>query len=115
MTTITPPPPHATRGGADGLTLRPIAPGDEEPVARIVHAAFAGIADRHGFPRDFPTPASARALVDAFVGNPGIWGVVAERGGRVSAPTSSTSARRSGASARSPSIPPRRPAASGAG
>lgn len=83
MTTITPPPPHATRGGADGLTLRPIAPGDEEPVARIVHAAFAGIADRHGFPRDFPTPASARALVDAFVGNPGIWGVVAERGGRV--------------------------------
>jgi len=69
--------------GAGALALRPIAPGDEDAVARIVHAAFAGVHDRHGFPRDFPTLDAARGVVDAFVANPGIWGVVAERDGRL--------------------------------
>ena len=65
------------------LVLRPIRSADAAAVARIVHAAFAGIHDHHRFPRDFPSPDAAAGLVGAFVAHPGIWGVVAERDGRV--------------------------------
>jgi GNAT superfamily N-acetyltransferase len=64
-------------------TLRDIDPGDHEAVARIMHDAFAGIHDRHRFPRDFPTVDAARGLVAAFSSHPSIWGVVAESEGRV--------------------------------
>jgi predicted N-acetyltransferase YhbS len=63
--------------------IRPIEPGDAEAAARILFEAFAGIHDHHRFPRDFPTLEAAAGLVDAFVANPGIWGVVAERDGRI--------------------------------
>ena len=65
------------------VRLRPIEIADVDDAARIVFEAFAGIADRHGFPRDFPTLDSARQLVAAFTEHPSIWGVVAERDGRV--------------------------------
>lgn len=67
----------------DELHLRPIRAADRAEVARIVFEAFAGIHDRHRFPRDFPTPEAARQLVDAFSAHPAIWAVVAERDGRV--------------------------------
>jgi GNAT superfamily N-acetyltransferase len=63
--------------------LRAIEPGDHEAAARITYEAFAGIHDRHRFPRDFPTLDVARGLVAAFSTHPSIWGVVAESGGRV--------------------------------
>ena len=65
------------------LRLRSIEPGDHEAAARITYEAFAGIHDRHRFPRDFPTLEVARRLVAAFSAHPSIWGVVAESGGRV--------------------------------
>jgi predicted N-acetyltransferase YhbS len=65
------------------LRLRPIRPEDGGIVARIVYEAFAGVHDHHRFPRDFPTLEAAEGLVDAFIANPGIWGVVAERDGRI--------------------------------
>jgi predicted N-acetyltransferase YhbS len=65
------------------LVLRPIRPADAGAAARIIHAAFAGIHDHHRFPRDFPSPESATGLVDAFIAHPAIWGVIAERDGRV--------------------------------
>ena len=65
------------------ITLRPIGPADASAAGRIVHAAFAGIHDHHRFPRDFPSPEAAAGLVEAFAAHPLIWGVVAERGGRV--------------------------------
>lgn len=65
------------------LTLRPAEPADAAAIARIIHAAFAGIHDLHAFPRDFPTPAAAEALADAFTAHPQIFGVVAELDGRV--------------------------------
>ena len=65
------------------VRLRPIEPGDAEAAARITYEAFAGIHDRHRFPRDFPTLDMARGLVGAFSAHPHIWGVVAESGGRV--------------------------------
>lgn len=63
--------------------VRTIETGDVDDAGRIAFDAFAGIADHHRFPRDFPTVDSARALVDAFTRHPSIWGVVAEVDGRV--------------------------------
>lgn len=63
--------------------VRPIEAADVHAASRIAFDAFAGIADHHRFPRDFPTVDSARALVQAFAEHPSIWGVVAERGGCV--------------------------------
>lgn len=65
------------------VQLREIEPGDHEVAARITYEAFAGIHDRHRFPRDFPTLDIARGLVAAFSTHPSIWGVVAESDGRV--------------------------------
>jgi predicted N-acetyltransferase YhbS len=65
------------------VRVRPIEGADVEAAARIAFDAFAGIADRHGFPRDFPTLDDALGLVTAFTQHPSIWGVVAESGGRV--------------------------------
>src|SRR5919108_1577995 len=72
----------ASRRESD-LRLRSIERGDHEAAARITYEAFAGIHDRHRFPRDFPTLDIARGLVAAFSAHPSIWGVVAESGGRV--------------------------------
>jgi GNAT superfamily N-acetyltransferase len=65
------------------VRVRAIEPGDHEAAARVTYEAFAGIHDRHRFPRDFPTLDVARGLVAAFSTHPSIWGVVAESGGRV--------------------------------
>lgn len=65
------------------LRLRPIEARDQEPAARIAFEAFAGVADRHGFQRDFPTLDAARDLVSAYTSHPSIWGVVAEHDGRI--------------------------------
>jgi predicted N-acetyltransferase YhbS len=74
--------PSPTRS-APTLALRPIEPADAAEAARIVYEAFAGIHDRHGFARDFPTLEAAAQLVDAFIAHPLIHGVVAELDGRV--------------------------------
>jgi predicted N-acetyltransferase YhbS len=65
------------------VTLRPIEPADRDEAARIVYEAFAGIHDRHGFARDFPTLEAALQLTTGFVAHPSIWGVVAEIDGRI--------------------------------
>ena len=65
------------------LRLRAIEPDDHEAVARITFEAFAGIHDRHSFPRDFPSLDVAHGLVAAFSSHPAIWGVVAEVDGRI--------------------------------
>ena len=75
---------HAgTDTGSAGLRVRPVRPGDAGAVARIIYEAFAGIHDRHRFPRDFPTLEAAAGLADAFIAHPAIWGVVATRDGRI--------------------------------
>lgn len=73
--------PHRNADGT--VTLRTATPDDTVTVARIIHDAFAGIHDRHGFPRDFPTIESATQLADAFVNHPSIWGVVATHDDRI--------------------------------
>jgi GNAT superfamily N-acetyltransferase len=68
---------------ADGVQLRPIEQADRDEAARILFEAFAGIHDRHSFPRDFPTLEAAAGLVGAFIDHPSIWGVAAEYDGRI--------------------------------
>jgi GNAT superfamily N-acetyltransferase len=63
--------------------LRPIEPHDGEAVAEIMYEAFAGIHDRHAFPRDFPTLESAVGVTRGFMRHPSIWGVVAVSAGRI--------------------------------
>ena len=82
-TTTTSTPPAAVARGAADVTLRPIRGDDAGSVARILYEAFAEIHDRHRFPRDFPTPDAAAQLTESFIAHPSIWGVVAERDGRI--------------------------------
>jgi predicted N-acetyltransferase YhbS len=82
MPAVLAPDPSSTSDAAR-LAVRPMTVADIEPAAQVAFEAFAGIADRHRFPRDFPTLDHARQLVSAFVAHPAIWGVVAELDGRL--------------------------------
>jgi GNAT superfamily N-acetyltransferase len=68
---------------AEAVTLREIEPDDVKECARICFEAFGGIDDHHRFPRDFPSIEFAEGLMQAFVGSPSIWGVLAEVDGRI--------------------------------
>jgi predicted N-acetyltransferase YhbS len=65
------------------VILREVRPEDADACAQIVFDAFGEIHDHHRFPRDFPELAAATQLMAGWVPNPGIWGVVAERDGRI--------------------------------
>jgi GNAT superfamily N-acetyltransferase len=65
------------------IVVRPVEPADGGECARIVHAAFGGVHDRHRFPRDFPTVEAAGQLTGSFIAHPRIWGIVAEADGRI--------------------------------
>jgi predicted N-acetyltransferase YhbS len=64
-------------------TIRPAVTADAEDCGRIIYEAFKGIADRHGFPPDFPTVEAGIQIASVFIGHPSIFGVVAERDGRI--------------------------------
>jgi predicted N-acetyltransferase YhbS len=65
------------------VTLREVRPEDTDACARIVFEAFADIHDHHRFQRDFPVREAADALMEAWIPHPQVWGVVAERDGRI--------------------------------
>ena len=65
------------------IELRAIEPADGDECARIAYEAFGGIQDHHRFARDFPALEDAVQLTSAFISHPSIWGVVAERDGRI--------------------------------
>jgi predicted N-acetyltransferase YhbS len=67
----------------DGVTLRGVEPGDADAGAQILFDAFGRFHDRHRFPRDFPVPEAAAAMIGMSISNPSIWGVVAEIDGRI--------------------------------
>jgi ribosomal protein S18 acetylase RimI-like enzyme len=60
------------------LRVRPAVAADAEACGRIMHAAFKGIADAHGFPPDFPSAEAGRRLAAALIASPAAFGVVAE-------------------------------------
>jgi predicted N-acetyltransferase YhbS len=63
--------------------LRPAVPEDAEPCGRICWDAFTTLAERHGFPSDFPAPEVGIGVIEFLTQHPGFYGVVAERDGRV--------------------------------
>src|SRR5215211_1660056 len=63
--------------------IRAATEADAEPCGRIIFEAFKGIAEQHAFPLDFPSPEVATQLAQSFMADPWIFGVVAEREGRV--------------------------------
>jgi predicted N-acetyltransferase YhbS len=65
------------------IAVRPAKPTDAAECGRIIHAAFAAIADEHNFPSDFPSAAAATGLASMLIGLPGFYSVVAEADGRV--------------------------------
>ncbi len=75
--------PTTSTGTAAEVTIREVAPGDAEACARICFEAFGAIHDHHRFPRDFPALEAATGLMATWIPHPSVWGVVAERDGRI--------------------------------
>jgi GNAT superfamily N-acetyltransferase len=63
--------------------IRPAITADAEACGRIIFEAFKGIAEKHGFPPDFPSVDAATQFATIFIADPAIYGVVAEMEGRV--------------------------------
>jgi predicted N-acetyltransferase YhbS len=65
------------------MTLRDATPADAEACAQIVFDAFGAIHDHHRFERDFPVLEAAAQMMGAWIPHPSVWGVVAEKDGRI--------------------------------
>jgi predicted N-acetyltransferase YhbS len=63
--------------------LRTATAQDAPLAGRICHDAFRAIAERHGFPPDFPSREVATGLMENLVAHPGVHGVAADVGGRL--------------------------------
>jgi predicted N-acetyltransferase YhbS len=68
---------------ATDIKLRPPEPADIDELGRICFEAFGTFHDHHRFPRDFPAIEAAVGLMHVWVPHPSIWGVVAERDGKI--------------------------------
>ena len=69
--------------GERGDQIREAVDADWEEAGRICYEAFATLADQHGFPHDFPTVEAASAPIRWLINHPQVYGVVAEKDGRV--------------------------------
>lgn len=65
------------------VTLRPGAPADTASCGRICFEAFKALADRHGFPPDFPSADAAAELLAMLLSHPRFHSVVAVRDGEI--------------------------------
>jgi GNAT superfamily N-acetyltransferase len=65
------------------LTLRPGTSSDAVAIGQIMHDAFKAIADRHGFPPDFPSPEVATGIAAMLLSHPRFYAVAAERDGKI--------------------------------
>jgi predicted N-acetyltransferase YhbS len=65
------------------ILLRPPVAADAPACGRIIYRAFKSIAERHGFPPDFPNPEAAISVAEMLIAHPSIYGVVAETNGQV--------------------------------
>jgi signal transduction histidine kinase len=63
--------------------LRNPLPDDAGAAGKICHDAFKAIAERHGFPPDFPDVPSAVGLLDQLLTRSDVYTVIAEADGRV--------------------------------
>jgi GNAT superfamily N-acetyltransferase len=65
------------------MTLRTAVAADAEPCGHIAYHAFRQIAERHGFPPDFPSPEVASGLLSMLFSHPKFFTVVAEVEGTI--------------------------------
>ena len=65
------------------VVLRPAIAADAEACGGICYDGFKAINDRHGFPTIFPSVEAATGRVRAMIEHPRVFGVVAERDGRI--------------------------------
>ncbi len=65
------------------LQIRRALPSDAEACGHIMFAAFENIARSHGFTPDFPSVEAAAGLARSLIGDPSVFGLVAEIKGRV--------------------------------
>jgi hypothetical protein len=65
------------------LILRGGKPEDAQACGAICYEAFKTIAEKHGFPPDFPDIETAVGLMNYAFTNPGVYSVVAEANGRI--------------------------------
>ncbi len=66
-----------------GFRIREAVDADWQEAGRICYEAFATLADRHGFPHDFPTVAAAADPIRWMINHPGFFSVVAEEDGHI--------------------------------
>ena len=64
-----------------GIVLRRASADDSAPCGRICYEAFKSLADRHGFPPDFPSPETATGLLSMLIGHDGVYSIVATTDG----------------------------------
>ena len=65
------------------VKVREAVDADWVEAGRICYEAFATLADRHGFPHDFPTVEAASGPIRWLINHPQVYGVVAEGDGRI--------------------------------
>ena len=65
------------------VTVREARPEDAQSCGQICFEAFSTINAAHGFPCNFPSPEATAALLSMIFSTPGLYGVVAESGGRI--------------------------------
>ncbi len=71
------------RTAGEPAEVRSANPRDADAIGRVLHAAFSGIAERHGFPSDFPSAQYGIGLARTLLSASPYRGVVAEQRGRV--------------------------------
>jgi ribosomal protein S18 acetylase RimI-like enzyme len=64
------------------ITIREIQPDDAAEAGRIGFEAFAGIANRHNFPLDFPSVEAGQGFAQMWIAHPQVYGVAAEQDGK---------------------------------
>jgi len=65
------------------ISLREARPGDAAACGRICYEAFRSVAERHGFPPDFPNTEVPTGLFEHVIPRSDVYTVVAEIGGRI--------------------------------
>jgi len=65
------------------FVIRRATPADAEVCGRICFEAFGTLADKHNFPRDFPSPEIPIHVLSTMLSHPSFFCVVAEQDGKV--------------------------------
>jgi predicted N-acetyltransferase YhbS len=65
------------------IILRTATLPDVAECGRILHAAFAAVADHHNFPREFPSVEAATEEASILINHPDFYGLIAEQDSRI--------------------------------